>query len=47
MNSRQTFESSPRSIRLSISACTTTAFLVAPFDQAARVGVDCEGGDQH
>src|SRR5450830_1526200 len=30
MNSRQTFGSSPRSIRLSMSACTTAAFSVAP-----------------
>src|SRR5207248_11509265 len=35
MNSRQTLGSSPRSIKLSISACTTAAFSVAPSSSAS------------
>src|SRR5215471_21483744 len=35
MNSRQTLGSSPRSIRLSMSACTTVAFSVAPSIRAS------------
>src|SRR6516165_10251161 len=35
MNSRQTLGSSPRSIRLSMSACTTAAFSVAPSIRAS------------
>ena len=51
MNSRQTVGSSPRSIRLSISAWTHSGIFGRPLDQAERmliaVAVDAEGGDQH
>jgi len=51
INSRQTVGSSPRSIRLSMSACTTAGFSVAPSTRPERmfvaVPIDAERGDKH
>src|SRR5437764_11494190 len=51
MNRRQTLGSSPRSIRLSMSGCTTAAFSVAPSIRASGCLWPSPsmptGGDQH